>query len=127
MEIEMDREAAMARIRAEIMASDWRLNRRRAEGLRVALAAVESAADGSKAFRYLLEMTLVALAYQEKRGEEAPPMVLDFLKQALAQVVTFIEEEQLPAERGTEIFNKVHLSFINLKRQLALTQLGKVR
>ena len=109
----------MARIRAEIIAADWRLNRRRAAGLVAALAAVEADAGGRKAFRYLLEMARVALAYQEKHGDEAPPMVLDFLKAALAQVIAVIEEENLSAERETEVFNKVHLSFIALKRQLA--------
>ncbi|NTV12645.1 MAG: hypothetical protein HGA96_01730 [Desulfobulbaceae bacterium] len=117
--MEMDREEAMARIRAEIMASDWRLNRRRIEALRVALAAVEVGNRGRKAFRYLLEMARAALDYQEKRDEDAPPMVLDFLKQALAQVIAVSEEEQISLERETEIFNKVHLAFIALKRRLA--------
>ena len=125
MEIEMDKEAAMARIRAEVMASDWRLNRRRAEGLRIALAAVATGAKGQKSFRYLLEMARVALAYQEKHGEAAPPMVLDFLKQALAQVVTVLEEDDLSDEQGTEIFNKVHRSFLALKRQLAKPEVAK--
>lgn len=115
----MDREEALARIRAEIMASDWRLNRRRAEGLRIALTAVELGANGRKSFRYLLEMARVAVAYQEKHGEAAPPRVLDFLKQALAQVVAVLEEDDLSDEQGTEIFNKVHLAFLALKRQLA--------
>lgn len=117
--MEMDREEAVARIRAEIIAADWRLNRRRAAALVAALAAVEADAGERKTFRYLLEMARAALAYLDKHGDEAPPMVLDFLKQALAQVISVIEEERLSAERETEIFNKLHLSFIALKRQLA--------
>jgi len=120
----MDREEAMARIRAEIIAADWRLNRRRAAALLEALVVVEAGADRRKTFRYLLEMARVALAYQERHGDAAPPMVLDFLKAALAQVIA-VSEENLSAERETEIFNKVHLSFIALKRKLALLRAEK--
>ncbi len=123
--MEMDRDEAVARIRAEIMAADWRLNRRRAEGLRIALAVMEVGAERRKAFRYILEMARVALVYQEKHGDEAPPMVLDFLKQALAKVIAVIEEDHPAAERETEIFNKVHLSFIALRRRLAQVRAEK--
>ena len=123
--MEMDKEEAVARIRAEILAPDWRLNQRRAATLAAALAVVGGDAGERKAFRYLLEMARVALAYQERHGQEAPPMVLDFLKAALAQVIAVIEEDHLSVERETEIFNKVHLSFIALKRQLARVRAEK--
>lgn len=117
--MEMDRDEAMARIRAEIIASDWRLNRRRSEALRAALTVLAADAGGRPSFRYLLEMAGAAMTYQEKRGETAPPMVLDFLKQALAWVIAVAEDEQLAPEREAEIFNKVHLAFLALKRRLA--------
>lgn len=124
-EREMGWEEAVARIKAEILAADWSLNRRRAAALTTALAVVEAGANGRKTFRYLLDMARAALIYQDKHREAAPPMVLDFLKQALAQVIVVLEEEQLSAERETEIFNKLHLAFLALKRQLARRREGK--
>jgi len=123
--MEMDKDAAVARIKAELLAADWRLNRRRVAALAAALAVVETDAGERRAFRYLVEMARAALAYQEKHGDSAPPMVLDFLKATLAKVIGVIEEEDLSLERQTEIFNKAHLAFIALKGQLARVRVGE--
>lgn len=118
-------EEAVARIKGEVLAADWRLNRRRGAALGEALRVVAGELAGRRAALSLVEMARVALAYQEQHGEGAPPPVLDFLKQALAQVIAVIEEEDISAEEEAEIFNKVHLAFLLLKRQLALTPAGK--
>ena len=122
---EIDWDEAVARIKAEIIAADWSLNRRRSAALLAALAVVEAGVSGRKSFRYLLEMARAALLYQEKHGPAPPPQVLDFIKQTLAQVIVVIEEERLSAEGETEIFNKVHLAFIALKSRLAQGRGGK--
>lgn len=118
--MEMNRVEALARIKAEVLASDWRLNRRRVEGLRLALAVVVGELAGRRSLGHLVEMARVALACQERYGESAPPAVLDFVKQVLARLVDLLEDEVVSAERDAEVFNKVHVRFLELRPVLAL-------
>jgi hypothetical protein len=121
----MNREEALARIKAEVMAADWRLNRRRAEGLRLALAALAGELAGRRSLGLLVEMAKAALVCQERYGESAPPAVLDFLKQVLARLVDLLEDEVISAERDAEIFNRVHTRFLELRLLLASGQVGR--
>lgn len=108
-------EEALARIKAEVLAPDWRLNRRRAEGLRLALSVVTGGLAGRRSLGHLVEIALVTLACQDRYGEEAPPTVLDFLKQVLARLADLLEDEVVSRERDAEIFNKVHIRFLELR------------
>lgn len=117
--MEMNREEALARIKAEVLAADWRLNRRRAEGLRQALAVVAGELAGRRSLGHLVAMARAALASQERYGDSAPPAVLDFLKQNLARLADLLEDEVVSAERDAEIFNKVHARFLQLRLVLA--------
>lgn len=119
----MNGEEARARIKAELLAPDWRLNRRRAEGLRLALAVVAGELAGRPSVGLLMEMAKAALDWQEGHGESAPPAVLDFLKQALARLTDLLEDEVISTERDAEIFNKVHARFLELR--LLLTSGGE--
>ena len=117
--MEKNRDEALARIKAEVIAADWRLNRRRIEGLRQALAVVVEGLGARRSLMSLVEMAGAALLYQERHGESAPPAVLDFLKQDLARLVDLLEDEVVSAERDAEVFNKVHGRFLALRRLLA--------
>ena len=119
MDTGMNRAEAVARIKAEILAPDWQLNQRRAAALAKALRVVEQMLAARRSPRLVLEMARAALAYHGRYGEAQGAVVLDFLKQALAQLIVFVEDDSIPAERAAEIFNKVHLAFLRLKRQLA--------
>ena len=118
--MEMNDEEALARIKAEILAADWRLNRRRVEGLRLALAVVAGGVVGRRSLASLVEMARVALDCHDRCGESAPPAVLDFLKLDLARLVDLLEDETVSAERDAEVFNKVHVRFIELRPLLLL-------
>lgn len=120
--MEMNREEALARIKAEVIAPDWRLNRRRAEGLRLALSVVAATLAGRRSLEHLVAMAGAALACQERYGESAPPAVLDFLKQILARLADLLDDEVVSFERDAEIFNKVHARFLELR--LLLTSGG---
>lgn len=117
--MEMNREEALTRIKAEVMAADWRLNRRRVEGLRLALAVVAGDLAERRSLGHLVAMARAALACQSRYGEEAPPAVLDFLKQVLARLADLLEDEVVSSERDAEIFNKVHVRFLELRLLLA--------
>jgi hypothetical protein len=121
----MNRGEALARIKAEVMAPDWRLNQRRLEGLRLALAELAGGLGGRHNLGHLLAMAQAALVWQERYGESAPPAVLDFLKQALARLADLLEDEVASAERDAEIFNKVHARFIELRQLLAAGGVGR--
>ena len=123
--MEMNGEEALARIKAEIMASDWRLNRRRIEGLRLALQVVSGGLSGRRSLAHLVATAEAALTWQERLGESAPPAVLDFLKHNLARLVDLLEDEVISAERDAEIFNKVHARFLELRFLLASGQSGR--
>jgi len=62
------------------------------------------------------------LDWQECHGESAPQAVLDFLKQTLARLTDLLEDEVISTERDAEIFNKVHVRFLELR--LLLTSGG---
>lgn len=117
--MEMNREEALARIKAEILAPDWRLNRRRAAGLRVALAVVAGDLAGRRSLGLLVQMAATVLACQEQQGEAAPPALLDFLKQNLAGLADLLDDEVVSAERDAEIFNKLHGRYLDLRPLLA--------
>lgn len=118
--MEMNGEEALARIKAEVLAADWRLNRRRIEGLRRALGVVAAELAGRRrSLLHLVEMAREALLWQERCGESASPAVLDFLKQILARLADLLEDEVVSGERDAEIFNKIHARFLELRPLLA--------
>ncbi len=109
---------AILRLKAELLAADWRLNDRRAALLRQALTAVDNAAGHRRGLRAIVGMARAALDYQERRQWQAPPAVLDFLKQALARLVSLLEEEEEAAGEA-EASARLHQRFLKLKSALA--------
>ncbi|MEN8143210.1 MAG: hypothetical protein ABFQ82_06385 [Thermodesulfobacteriota bacterium] len=115
---EISQGEALQRIKAEILAFDWFLNQRRIDLLVAAFAAVKGALPGRRGYGYVLGMAGGTLAYLERHGDEALPEVLDFFKQALAYLVTMLEEGDLSQAREAEIFHLVHDRFKVLKKKV---------
>jgi hypothetical protein len=113
---------ALLRLKGEILAPDWRLNERRAQGVLLALAAVEEEFRLRRPVLALCAMARAAVDYIRPRGASAPPAVLDFLKQDLALLVVLLEDEEPGSARETEIVDKLSGRFHRLKAQLAATQ-----
>ncbi len=115
---------AILRLKAELLAADWRLNDRRGRFLRQALAAIDSACGWRRELRAITGMARAALDYQERRQWQAPPAVLDFLKQALAQLDSLLEEDGADEGRESEAARRLHQRFLKLKGELATGRRG---
>jgi len=110
---------ALLRLKGEILAPDWRLNERRAAGLLRALAVVEGDTRHRWPVLMVCAMARAAVDYLRPRGSAAPPAVLDFLKQVLAQLVIMREEDEPDSAREEEIMGRLYGRFIQLKARLA--------
>lgn len=116
--MEFTLDEALLRLKAEVLAPDWRLNERRAAGLLQALAVVAAGCRGRRPLLGICGMSRAALDYHRARGEGAPPAVLDFGKQALAHLVALLEEEDSGATMEEETFARLHDRFQRLKERL---------
>jgi len=114
----MQEEEAFQRLRAEILAQDWRLSSRRIEALFMAFDTLERVFEARKGPVYILGMARGALDYLKRRGDEALPAALDFLKEALAHLVSIYEDENMTAGREAELFNKAYERFNKLKERI---------
>jgi len=115
---EISQGQALQRIKAEIVAFDWSMNQRRIDLLSDAFSVIKGALPKSRGYCYVLGMAGGALAYLERHGDAALPEALDFLKQALAHLVTMLEEENLSKTRESEIFHLMLDRFEVLKKKI---------
>jgi hypothetical protein len=117
MQISIDE--AIQRLKAEIMAQDWQLSRRRSERLHVAFAVLDKAVAGRRGYDYILGMARGTLEYLDRHGRVARPEALDFLKESLAHLVTIVEDRELTGAREAEIFHRAYARFKTLKKNIA--------
>lgn len=115
---EISRDEALQRIKAETIAFDWCLNQRRIKLLSASFAALEQALPGRRGFAYVLNMAGSTMVYLERHGDAALPAALDFFKQALAHLVTMLEEDDLSEVREAEIFHQIYERFEILKKKI---------
>jgi hypothetical protein len=66
------------------------------------------------------------LLYAQKRQGQAPPEFIDFLKEAMAHVVTMYEDGKFDPERDAELFKRVYGKFVKLKERVAAKKDGAV-
>ena len=95
---------ALERLKAEVLAQDWRLNERRINALEDAFEAIAEMARSRKSFRYVLGMARGTLDYIKKHGDSSLPEALDFFKESLAHLVSMAEEDDPDPRREEEIF-----------------------
>ena len=111
-------EDAIIRMKAEILAYDWRINRRRVDLLLAATSALGGRFDDNKVQRSLLKMIVSVLGYIKKREKTYLPSSLDFLKETMAHFIRIYEDTACgPAEQKI-IFKTAYTRFINLKRKV---------
>lgn len=110
----MSSEEAIQRLKAEIIAQDWRLSQKRADALEAAFACLKERFSERKATQALLFMAGSVVGYIKKRGDVLPAAI-DFLKEAMAHVVSLYEDLDFDVAKEEKIFNSLFQKFNKLK------------
>jgi hypothetical protein len=111
-------EKAVQRLKAEIIAPDWRLSARRVEALKAAFATLGAHFHDRQGVKAILVMAANVLQYIEARGAKSLPDAIDLLKEAMAGIVTLHEESLPDPEREEAILHRVHSRFQKLKNKI---------
>lgn len=119
--MELTIEEAVQRVKAEIIAPDWRLNPRRIEALGEALACLKNRFRDRRSLKAILTMAGNVLLYIKAHGDHSPPDSIDFLKEAMADVVNLYEEAYDP-EQEEQVVKKVFTHFQGLKEKIKTHQ-----
>ena len=110
-------EEAIHKLKAEIIAQDWRLSPRRAAGLEAAFACLGERFSTRKATAAMLVMAGSVLGYIKKFGGD-PPETIDFLKEAMAHVVNLYEDLEYDPDKEKQIFQSLYARFNALKKKI---------
>ena len=116
-------EESIQRLKAEIIAQDWRLSPNRANRLDAAFACLRQRFKSRKATHAMLIMAGSVLDYIRKKGG-TPPETIDFLKEAMAHVVSLYEELIYDPEKEEIIFQKLFSRFTHLKKKIKQKKSG---
>ena len=116
-------EESIQRLKAEIIAQDWRLSPNRANRLDAAFACLRQRFKSRKATHAMLVMSGSVLDYIRKKGG-SPPETIDFLKEAMAHVVSLYEELAYDPEKEEQIFQKLFSRFTQLKEKIKQKKSG---
>lgn len=116
-------EDAILRLKAEIIAQDWRLSPKRAEQLETAFASLRIHFANRKPIHAMLVMATNVLAYIKNRGA-SPPETIDFLKEAMAHVVNLHEDLADDPSREEILFQGLFSRFTTLKKKIQRTTKG---
>ncbi len=66
----------------------------------------------------MLTMADNVLKYIKKHGLTAEPAFIDFLKEAMAHVVTIFEENEVNQEEEQQLFQRVYEQFSRLRQKI---------
>lgn len=112
-------EDAILRLKAEIIAQDWRLSPNRAEQLETAFASLRQHFARRKPIHAMLVMATNVLNYIKNRGA-SPPETIDFLKEAMAHIVNLHEDLADDPTREERLFHGLFSRFTTLKTKIQL-------
>jgi hypothetical protein len=113
-------EEAVQRVKAEIIAPDWRLSAKRIESLAAAFACLQERFGNRKRLRDIITMAGNVLQYIRIKGDNSPPDSVDFLKEAMADIVNLYEEGSDDPERDERVFKKALAHFQQLKERIRI-------
>lgn len=105
-------------LKAEIIAQDWRLPQKRIEPLEEAFFCLKNRFRTRKNIHSILIMSDSVLKYLKKHGKTASPDFLEFLKEAMAHVVTMYEDSKFDPEKEKQLFKRVYGQFGRLKQKV---------
>ncbi|MDD5758323.1 MAG: hypothetical protein PHI06_04500 [Desulfobulbaceae bacterium] len=110
-------EDSILRLKAEIIAQDWRLSPKRADQLESAFQCLLDHFTNRKATHAMLVMAANVLGYIKNRGA-SPPETIDFLKEAMAHIVNIYEDLDDDRPKEDEIFQSLFARFNTLKEKI---------
>lgn len=119
-------EDSILRLKAEIIAQDWRLSPKRANQLEDAFRCLLDHFKNRKATHGMLVMASNVLDYIKNRGA-SPAETIDFLKEAMAHIVNLYEELAEAPPQEDEIFQNLFARFTILKEKIQHKSTGKPR
>lgn len=105
-------------LKAEILARDQQLPPQRIPPLQDAFACLKLRFKSRKNILAILGMAEGVLQYQLKRDAHADPECLDFLKEAMAQVVNIYEEGRFDPQQEEELGQRMYRRFTTLREHL---------
>ncbi len=115
-------EESIQRLKAEIIAQDWRLSPNRTQQLEAALACLKNRYKTRKATHAMLMMAASVLTHIKKHGAK-PPETIDFIKEAMAHVVGLHEDLTFVPEKEDKIFKGLYKRFTLLKKKINSSQI----
>lgn len=116
-EITFSIEESIQRLKAEIIAQDWRISPNRASQLEASFACLRQRFKSRKATHAMLVMAGSTLEHIKKKGGN-PPETIDFLKEAMAHVVNLYEDLSYDPDREEQLFQKLFRRFNLLKEKI---------
>lgn len=109
---------SIQRLKAEIIAQDWSLSEKRIELLEAAFSCLKQRFKNRKAAQNILIMAGSVLDYVRRKGENTPADSIDFLKEAMAHVVSLYESEEFDPDQDEKIFKGLYFRFNVLKEKI---------
>ncbi len=110
-------EESIKKLKAEIIAQDWRISPKRAAGLEDAFGCLRQRFKNRRATHAMLIMAGSVLDYIKKRGGD-PPETIDFLKESMAHVVNLYEDLTFDPEKEELLFDGLFKRFQRLKGKI---------
>lgn len=108
---------AIKRLKAEVIAQDWRLSPKRAVSLEEAFQCLRQHFKTRKAIQAMLIMAGSVLEHIRKRNGK-PPETIDFLKEAMAHIVSIYEDLDDEPGRERTVFDTLFKRFQDLKQRI---------
>lgn len=116
-------EEAIVRLKAEVIAQDWRLSPKRVEQLEAAFSSLRDCFQGRKPLHAMLVMATNVLEYIKTHGN-SPPDTIDFLKEAMAHLVNLYEELADDPAHEERTFQALFARFTILKEKIQQRSTG---
>lgn len=114
---------SIKQLKAEIISQDWRISEKRADLLSAAFSCLKQRFKNRKRIFAIIVMANNVLLYIRKKGDARAIGAIDFLKEAMAHVVTTYEDSSLDPEKDKKIFNMLYGRFNQLKDKIQAEQL----
>ncbi len=109
---------SIQRLKAEIIAQDWSLSQKRIDLLEAAFTCLKNRFKTRKAAFAILTMARSVLDYVKKKGGDTPSATIDFLKEAMAHIVSLYENRDFDPEREEKLFRGLYSRFAALKQKI---------